>query len=107
MQSENRPLADLMRPATIDEIVGQRQLLGENGLVRRMVDNHKLSNLILWGPPGCGKTTIARALAKSVDMDFVAMSAVFSGTADIKRAMDAAAWGAGVRENAGSWEKLS
>ena len=90
MQSENRPLADLMRPATIDEIVGQRQLLGENGLVRRMVDNHKLSNLILWGPPGCGKTTIARALAKSVDMDFVAMSAVFSGTADIKKAMDAA-----------------
>ena len=90
MQSENRPLADLMRPSTIDEIVGQKQLLGENGLVRRMVDNHKLSNLILWGPPGCGKTTIARALAKSVDMDFVAMSAVFSGTADIKKAMDAA-----------------
>ena len=90
MQSENRPLADLMRPSTIDEIVGQSQLLGENGLVRRMVDNHKLSNLILWGPPGCGKTTIARALAKSVDMDFVPMSAVFSGTADIKKAMDAA-----------------
>ena len=81
MPTENRPLADLMRPSTIDEIVGQSQLLGENGLVRRMVDNHKLSNLILWGPPGCGKTTIARALAKSVDMDFVPMSAVFSGTA--------------------------
>lgn len=90
MQNENRPLADLMRPATIDDIVGQSQLLGENGLVRRMVDNHKLSNLILWGPPGCGKTTIARALAKSVDMDFVPMSAVFSGTADIKKAMEAA-----------------
>lgn len=90
MQNENRPLADLMRPATIDDIVGQTQLLGENGLVRRMVDNHKLSNLILWGPPGCGKTTIARALAKSVDMDFVPMSAVFSGTADIKKAMEAA-----------------
>ena len=90
MPSENRPLADLMRPATIDDIVGQPQLLGENGLVRRMVDNHKLSNLILWGPPGCGKTTIARALAKSVDMDFVPMSAVFSGTADIKKAMEAA-----------------
>lgn len=90
MTTENRPLADLMRPTTIDEIVGQRQLLGENGLVRRMVDNHKLSNLILWGPPGCGKTTIARALAKSVDMDFVPMSAVFSGTADIKKAMEAA-----------------
>ncbi len=85
-----RPLADLMRPNTIDDIVGQSALLGENGLVRRMVDGKKLSNLILWGPPGCGKTTIARALANSVDMDFVPMSAVFSGTADIKKAMDAA-----------------
>ena len=85
-----RPLADLMRPNTIDDIVGQTTLLGENGLVRRMVDNQKLSNLILWGSPGCGKTTIARALANSVDMDFVPMSAVFSGTADIKKAMDAA-----------------
>ncbi|MFQ6739121.1 MAG: replication-associated recombination protein A [Alphaproteobacteria bacterium] len=90
MTNESRPLADLMRPHTIDEIVGQRALLGENGLVRKMVDNHKLSNLILWGPPGCGKTTIARALANSVDMDFVPMSAVFSGTSDVKKAMDAA-----------------
>ena len=79
-----------MRPNTIADVVGQKTLLGENGLVRRMVDNKKLSNLILWGPPGCGKTTIARALANSVDMDFVPMSAVFSGTADIKKAMDAA-----------------
>lgn len=85
-----RPLADLMRPNTIPDIVGQTTLLGENGLIRRMVDNKKLSNLILWGPPGCGKTTIARALANSVEMDFVPMSAVFSGTADIKKAMDAA-----------------
>ncbi len=90
MQTENRPLADLMRPRNIDDVVGQRALLGENGLVRRMVDNHKLSNLILWGPPGCGKTTIARALSNSVDMDFMPMSAVFSGTADIKKAMEAA-----------------
>ena len=85
-----RPLADLMRPNTIEDVVGQTTLLGENGLVRRMVESKKLSNLILWGPPGCGKTTIARALANSVDMDFVPMSAVFSGTADIKKAMDAA-----------------
>lgn len=90
MSNDTRPLADLMRPQTIDDIVGQTQLLGENGLVRRMVDNHKLSNLVLWGPPGCGKTTIARALANSVDMDFVPMSAVFSGTADIKKAMETA-----------------
>ncbi len=90
MKNESRPLADQMRPDTIDDVVGQTNLLGENGLIRRMVDNHKLSNIILWGPPGCGKTTIARALANSVDMDFVPMSAVFSGSSDIKKAMDAA-----------------
>jgi len=90
MSNNTRPLADIMRPNTIDEILGQTALLGENGLVRRMVENQKLSNLILWGPPGCGKTTIARALANSVDMDFVPMSAVFSGTADIKKAVEAA-----------------
>ena len=85
-----RPLADLMRPQTIEEVVGQTDLLGENGIIRRMIDSGNLSNLILWGPPGCGKTTIARALAKSIDMDFVPMSAVFSGTSDIKKAMDCA-----------------
>jgi putative ATPase len=88
--ADSHPLADLLRPKTIDEIIGQRQLLGENGLVRRMAESGKLSNLLLWGPPGCGKTTIARALANSTDMEFVPMSAVFSGTADIKKAMEAA-----------------
>ena len=90
MQNNTRPLADIMRPATINEVVGQRNLLGENGIIRRMVDSNKLSNLILWGPPGCGKTTIARALANSTDMDFIPLSAVFSGTADIKKTMEVA-----------------
>jgi len=83
-----QPLSDLMRPTTIDDIIGQTDLLGKNGFIRRMINNKKLSNLILWGPPGCGKTTIARALSNSIDMDFVPMSAVFSGTADIKKVMD-------------------
>ncbi|MCQ2574631.1 MAG: replication-associated recombination protein A [Alphaproteobacteria bacterium] len=85
-----KPLSDLMRPSNIDEIIGQKDLIGENGFIRHMIDNNKLSNIILWGPPGCGKTTIARALANSIDMDFVPMSAVFSGTADIKRVMETA-----------------
>lgn len=95
----SRPLADLMRPKTIDEIVGQTDLLGENGIIHRMVKNGNLSNLLLWGPPGCGKTTIARALANSVDMDFVPLSAVFSGTADIKKVMEAARTNHGIGRN--------
>jgi putative ATPase len=89
-QSAHVPLAERMRPQTIDDIIGQKALLGANGIVRQMVDSGHLSNLLLWGPPGCGKTTIARALANSTDMEFVPISAVFSGTADIKKIMEAA-----------------
>ncbi|MDR2685938.1 MAG: replication-associated recombination protein A [Rickettsiales bacterium] len=89
-EKSNKPLADLMRPSDIDGIVGQKLLLGDNGLVRQMVASKHLSNMILWGPPGCGKTTLARALAKTTDMEFMQMSAVFSGTADIKKAVESA-----------------
>ncbi len=91
------PLADRMRPVTLDEVVGQDHLLGENGPIRRMVENRRLSSMILWGPPGTGKTTIARLLAKAAGYEFQALSAVFSGVADLKKAFEQAK----VRRSAG------
>ena len=99
MKDSHRPLSDLMRPETLDDVVGQNSLLGENGIIRQMVQNNNLSNLLLWGPPGSGKTTIARALSKWVDMEFISLSAVFSGTADIKKAMAAAAQNKNIGRN--------
>ena len=86
----SRPLADRMRPSSIDEIVGQEELLGESAPLRRMIDGGKLSSFILWGPPGCGKTTLARILAHRTSMRFVALSAVFSGVADLRKAFEEA-----------------
>jgi putative ATPase len=85
-----RPLADRLRPATLDEVVGQDHLLGPSGPVRRMADAHRLSSMILWGPPGSGKTTIARLLAKAAGYEFQQLSAVFSGVADLKKAFELA-----------------
>jgi putative ATPase len=81
----NAPLADRLRPKSLDEVVGQAHLTGPEGAIGRMVAAGKLSSMILWGPPGTGKTTIARLLADAVGMRFVAISAVFSGVADLKK----------------------
>jgi putative ATPase len=83
--AENAPLADRLRPAALDEVVGQDHLTGPEGAIGRMVAAGKLASMILWGPPGTGKTTIARLLADAVGMRFVAISAVFSGVADLKK----------------------
>jgi len=83
-----RPLADRLRPQNLDEVVGQNHVLGLEGPLGRMLKQHRLSSLILWGPPGVGKTTIARLLANQVELDFDAISAVFSGVADLKKAFD-------------------
>lgn len=88
--SVTRPLADRMRPSDINEIVGQEELLGEGAPLRRMIDSGKLSSFILWGPPGCGKTTLARILANRTNLRFTALSAVFSGVADLRKAFDEA-----------------
>jgi putative ATPase len=81
----NAPLADRLRPTSLDQVVGQAHLTGPEGAIGRMVAAGKLSSMILWGPPGTGKTTIARLLADAVGMRFVAISAVFSGVADLKK----------------------
>jgi putative ATPase len=83
--SEDAPLADRLRPRSLDEVVGQEHLTGPEGAIGRMVAAGKLASMILWGPPGTGKTTIARLLADAVGMRFVAISAVFSGVADLKK----------------------
>ncbi len=80
------PLADKLRPRALAEVVGQEHLTGAQGAIGRMVASGKLSSMILWGPPGTGKTTIARLLADAVGMRFAAVSAVFSGVADLKKA---------------------
>ena len=81
----NAPLADRLRPGTLDEVVGQEHLTGPDGAIGRMVAAGRLASMILWGPPGTGKTTIARLLAGAVRLRFVAISAVFSGVADLKK----------------------
>ena len=85
-----RPLADRLRPTRIEEVVGQDHLLGPQGPIGRMLAKGRLASCILWGPPGCGKTTIARLLAEHTDQEFVALSAVFSGVADLKKQFEAA-----------------
>jgi len=85
-----RPLADRLRPSRIDEVVGQDHLLGPDAPIGRMLRQRRLASMILWGPPGVGKTTIARLLAAEAGLEFQQISAVFSGVADLKKAFEAA-----------------
>jgi putative ATPase len=84
--SAEAPLADRLRPHDLTEVIGQDHLTGPEGAIGRMVAAGKLTSMILWGPPGTGKTSIARLLAEAVNMRYVAISAVFSGVADLKKA---------------------
>jgi len=85
-----RPLADRLRPRSLDEVVGQPQLVGSEGVITRMRKAGRFGSVILWGPPGTGKTTIARLLAGETGLHFEQMSAIFSGVADLRKAFEAA-----------------
>ena len=82
-----RPLADRMRPRTLDEFIGQEELLGPGKPLRTQIERDDLSSMLLWGPPGCGKTTLARIIAKSTRADFIPFSAVLAGIKEIKEVM--------------------
>ena len=85
-----RPLADRLRPQTLSEVVGQDHIVGPEGTLTRMLKSGRVPSLILWGPPGSGKTTIARLLAGETKMSFEQMSAIFSGVAELRKAFDRA-----------------
>ena len=78
------PLAEQLRPTTLDEFIGQEHLVGKDGPVRKMLEGGKVTSMILWGPPGCGKTTLARLIAKYVNADFITFSAVTSGVKEVR-----------------------
>ncbi|NNJ68009.1 MAG: AAA family ATPase, partial [Boseongicola sp.] len=88
--SAMRPMADRLRPAALSDVIGQDHLLGPEGPLGAMLASGQLSSLILWGPPGVGKTTIARLLADATDLTFVQISAIFTGVADLKKVFEAA-----------------
>lgn len=88
--NKNRPLADFLRPQNLQSVVGQDHLIGDGGAIRRMVDAGSLSSLILWGPPGCGKTTIAKILSQHSDLHFEQISAIFTGVADLRKVFESA-----------------
>ncbi len=88
-----QPLAERMRPKTLDEYIGQKHLVGEGCVLRQMIDSGHISSFILWGPPGVGKTTLAQIIANKLDTPFYTLSAVTSGVKDVRDIIEKASKG--------------
>ena len=84
----NAPLAERLRPHTIDEYIGQTHLVGPGSVLRRMIDSGNVTSFILWGPPGVGKTTLAKIIANTTESPFYTLSAVHSGVKEVREVMD-------------------
>src|SRR5438309_10235576 len=89
-QGPSMPLAARMRPRTFDEFVGQEKILGPDRVLRRTIEHDRLTSIILWGPPGSGKTTLAEIIAGVTEAQFVSLSAVSAGVADLRRVVESA-----------------
>ncbi|MBX9758964.1 MAG: AAA family ATPase, partial [Beijerinckiaceae bacterium] len=89
-QGAPRPLADRLRPAKLEDVAGQDHLLGSNGALTRLLRSGSMGSLIFWGPPGTGKTTVARLLAHETNLHFAQISAIFTGVADLKKVFEEA-----------------
>jgi putative ATPase len=90
MQFANQPLAERLRPTTLDDYIGQEHLIGEGAVLRKMIESGKISSFLLWGPPGVGKTTLAKIIANTLDRPFYTLSAVSSGVKDVRDAIEKA-----------------
>ncbi len=86
----NRPLAERLRPQTLDDYIGQEHLVGKNGVFRRFMETGNVPSFILWGPPGVGKTTLARLVANTLQRPFYTLSAVAAGVKDVREAIEGA-----------------
>jgi putative ATPase len=86
--NQNIPLAEKLRPKTLDEVLGQEHLTGKNGTIRKMLENDTLNSLIFWGPPGTGKTTLAEIISENSGRKFFKLSAVSSGVKDVREVIE-------------------